>query len=208
MDRLKELETELQQLMKGGFASADAYQRFEEVRVECRQLAFDQKVAAGDFGGALCLCDSQEVAGTIIRLAPLMSDEVLRDTLRYEWPRCEAHRPYRAELVCLFRRVGFVCDSEADPNFADRVTVYRGNLGEKEPVGISWTLDRERAKWFSTWSQSPRAAFLGIDTRGIPTVWQGVVDRNGILGYFTGRGEEEVVLDPQAIQDVRRLSAS
>lgn len=134
MSRLQELESELQAIMKEGFTSAEAYEHFEAVRAECRQLAFDQRSQGGDFAGALMLCDSQEVAGSIVRLAPLMTDNTLRDILRSEWPRCEAHKPYRREMVELLS-ASASCKTERSTS-PSRSSCIAGTSEKKSQVGF------------------------------------------------------------------------
>src|SRR5262245_25929969 len=76
-------------------------------RQEAHERYFHEKLAARDWGGALALRGSEEVGGFLVQLAPNMSDEELKEILKDEWTRIEAHAPYRDELIALFRRTGF-----------------------------------------------------------------------------------------------------
>lgn len=182
----------------------------KECAAALEQAYYEKALAEGDISGALFHRGSEEVAGAIVDLAPALTDEQLREILRSEWTRCEAHRDYRADFVDLFKRVGFVTDvggewsqtKELPARLRGKtVTIYRGNLGEDEPVGIAWTLSRETAKFFASHGMSLRGQFLGLYREdGVPTVWKGKADTKDVLAYFDGRGEKEVVIDPTTIR--------
>lgn len=182
----------------------------EALRRAYKQTLVDERLAARDFTGALCLFGSEAVAGAIVKLAPALTDEQLRETLRDEWTRCEAHRDYRADFIELFKRVGFVTDvgdewsqtKELPARLRGKtVTIYRGNLGEDEPVGIAWTLSKKTAEFFSKHGMSLRGQFLGLYREdGVATVWKAKADTKDVLAYFDGRGEKEVVIDPANIR--------
>lgn len=195
----------------------ETWVEIEERHAEARQSYFDQHIAEGDISGALALCGSEEVARAIVELAPSLSDDQLREVLVDEWTRCEAHKPHRDDFVRLFRQVGFVTDvDEQDENYPARIAakdnrhliaIYRGNAGEREPSGISWTLSRETAEFFAGHSFSVRGKFLGIyNPDGTPTVWRATVPLAGVLAYFDGRTEKEVVVDPATLSNVRRIA--
>lgn len=63
---------------------------------------------------------------------------------------------------------------------------------------MSWTLSREKAEWFAL--RSPRD--------GEPVVYTATVEAEHALGYFIGRGESEVVVEPETLgapRDVRTV---
>lgn len=67
------------------------------------------------------------------------------------------------------------------------VTVYRGvtSYNRKNKNALSWTIDREKAEWFSNRFQT-----------GTGEVWSLKIPKNLILCYFGERGtEEEVIID-------------
>jgi len=74
-----------------------------------------------------------------------------------------------------------------------KVTVYRGTPGSKGRKGISWTLDKERARWFSL-------RFATAKER--PRVWTLEVPGEMILAYLTDRNEDEVVIDPRYLNGI------
>jgi hypothetical protein len=55
---------------------------------------------------------------------------------------------HRAELVRLFRRVGYVSDTTHTLN--GNLVIFRGDLGGNgKPRGISWTRSLRVARWFA-----------------------------------------------------------
>ena len=66
--------------------------------------------------------------------------------------------------------------------------------------GIAWTTEREKAVWFAN-------RFAVLDRFGEPKLLTGVARKEDVLGYFTGRGESEVVMDPAKVkkQNVKEL---
>ena len=75
--------------------------------------------------------------------------------------------------------------------FPEKITVYRGLNSEKQSSdGLSFTINPEKAKWFSN------------RFRGTGKVYWGVINRKDILAYFNRRGEEEVVILPGKINFV------
>lgn len=70
------------------------------------------------------------------------------------------------------------------------IRIYRGSH-RPFPIdrqGLSWTLDREKAEWFSTRLMGTREAY--------PRVLTGTIMRDNVIAYFTDRGEEEIVALP------------
>jgi hypothetical protein len=132
-----------------------------------------------------------------------MSSDELRAVLQEWWTVIEAWSTPEWNEVKLgwLRETGYVSDSRR--SLTGDLTVYRGNLGEPEPAGISWTLSRAKARRFALVAASSRGAFLGMhgDHR-TPTVWRATVESSEVLGYFASRGEEEVVVDPTTLRDV------
>ena len=81
---------------------------------------------------------------------------------------------------------------EALRNLPDEFPVYQGFQGRRDK-GIAWTTDREKAVWFAN-------RFAVLDRFGEPKLLTGVTLKKDVLGYFTGRGESEVVIDPAKVK--------
>ena len=65
----------------------------------------------------------------------------------------------------------------------DEVTIYRGCQKGINENGLSWTLDKAKAKMFST----------RIALEGEPLVLEKKISKSNIIAIFTGRNESEVI---------------
>lgn len=75
--------------------------------------------------------------------------------------------------------------------------VYRGQDGDR-PLGISWTLKREVADKFAHGAATRQANRGG-------TIFDAMWPRGDVLAYLTGRGEEEIILDPKYLNEALAL---
>lgn len=75
----------------------------------------------------------------------------------------------------------------------DPVPVYRGGVEDANEYGLSWTTDRERAEWFAV-------RMTADDEVGV--VLDGLVAKEHVAAYFTGRGESEIVVFDADLVDV------
>jgi hypothetical protein len=73
---------------------------------------------------------------------------------------------------------------------SDLLTLYRGT-SEDLDAGMSWTLDKNKAEWF--------AKRFNKDT---PVVLETVVKASEVYAYYTGRNEQEIVINPFILGDV------
>jgi hypothetical protein len=93
-----------------------------------------------------------------------------------EWRKLfSSNRPHRDRLMDRDEILAY-------NSLADTVKVYRGCQKGINENGISWTLKREKAEWFST-----RFSKDGV-------VLEKEVSKEDILAVFTGRNEFEVVI--------------
>ncbi|WIB65891.1 hypothetical protein [Curtobacterium sp. MCBD17_040] len=106
-----------------------------------------------------------------------------------EWPA----RALSVQLwLYLFERVidngEYLRDAQVRPltDLPELLTLYRGAT-QQHAVGMSWTDDLDRARWFAG-----RFNDVGGST-GV--VWTVTVPRELVLARFDGRGEREYVLD-------------
>jgi hypothetical protein len=70
----------------------------------------------------------------------------------------------------------------------EELRVYRGQSARHLP-GMSWTADRDLARWFAVRLRPEE-----------PTVLSGRVRRDNVLAYLTGRNENELVLLPEHVE--------
>ena len=118
----------------------------------------------------------------------------LRDVLPDVWTLCEFPTRQRSAWLTLFEIVGYVSDTEEA--LEGDLRVFRGWCRPPEARGMSWTLDIEKARWFAH-----RCAPLG----GRARVYEATVQAADVLGYFTERGESEIVVSPRSLQSVRHV---
>lgn len=79
-------------------------------------------------------------------------------------------------------------------NLPEEITVYRGTgKGARHLLGLSWTLDYEKAKWFATrWNK-----------KGV--IYKGKILKENVLAYFSRRNESEVVINVGKLVDVEEV---
>lgn len=77
----------------------------------------------------------------------------------------------------------------------DKVTVYRGvtSYNAKNVRALSWTTDKEKAKWFAH-----RFKENGI-------VYTAQIRKAQILAVFASRGESEIVLNPKGLMQLKKV---
>jgi len=68
----------------------------------------------------------------------------------------------------------------------EQLTVYRGFRRPGKHLAPSWTLDRARAEWFARRPLDRNKGYVATTT----------VAKSSVMAYFTGRGEQEIVLEP------------
>ena len=135
---------------------------------------------------------------TLIRRAKrgYFTAEELKDLTAGAWTDGEmiASNVGFGACIDLFEISGFVTDSEDDSwdKLPDPLTVYRGIDAEYgDANGLAWTLSLERARWFSHY---------GVQGDSGGEVYRTEICKADVLGYFTGRSEEEIVLNPWNVE--------
>ena len=150
-----------------------------------------QAIEAGDWGQVLLWYERPYRLGMLELYKRHMSHEEYREQLASWW--IDAEQPQNnygtRKIVALFKHAGFVMDSdivdwEAMPT---KIPVYRGVHHKRHKRGVSWTLKKERARWFADRYHKP----------GSGHVYMTVVDKREVLGWFEDRGESEIVIDPR-----------
>lgn len=78
---------------------------------------------------------------------------------------------------------------------SDRVTVYRGvtSNNAKNVRALSWTTNKEKAKWFAHRFQENG------------TVYSAQISKTQILAVFSSRGESEIVLNPKGLMQLKKV---
>lgn len=76
------------------------------------------------------------------------------------------------------------------------LTVYRGVSYDGKPNGLSWTLSKDKACWFASRFKSENAKVYKME---IDLYNKNEAD--AILAYFSGRNEDEVVIDTTVLHN-------
>lgn len=72
----------------------------------------------------------------------------------------------------------------------ETLSIYRGCQSFNRK-GWSWTLDKDKAEWFSNRRY-----------KGKPLVLAGEASKQDVLAYFSGRGESEILVQPTKIRGI------
>lgn len=128
------------------------------------------------------------------------SPQETADILRAWWTDAEFIE--RDQALAWFKRAGFVSDNTK--TLDGTLTIYRGICWVAElddpagpDSGIAWTLSKERAEFFAR----RNAKFTGDE--GDPWVLTATVEASKVLGYFTDREEDEIMVDPDDMNVIR-----
>lgn len=70
--------------------------------------------------------------------------------------------------------------------------VYRGVTSGRNPNGMSWTREYDKAEWFS-------------NRFGEGYVLEGTVNKKDTLAFFNRRGEEEIVIEAKNVQNKQKI---
>lgn len=120
-----------------------------------------------------------------------LTAEEARELLIDMWQDTELPSVNLNDPIFLFSELGFLTDDEEGWNkLPDTFTIYRG--GSKD--GISWTLNKDIAKKFNN----------RVYPEENRQLWKAEATKEEVLAYFTGRSEEEIVIDPYWI-DVEEI---
>lgn len=81
---------------------------------------------------------------------------------------------------------------ETYKNLPETFTIYRGVSHGRNPDGMSWTREYNKAEWFS-------------NRFGEGYILEGVARKEDALAFFNRRGEEEIVIEAAKVQDKKKL---
>jgi hypothetical protein len=82
-------------------------------------------------------------------------------------------------------------DYEVFKNLPDKVTAYRGVAVGRNPKGLSWTQNYDKAKWFANrFNEKNKVGYIEMIE----------VDKSKVLAYFNTRDEDELIIYPRGLQ--------
>ena len=124
---------------------------------------------------------------------------MLRKILAWAWTDAENPHVIKSVVLPLFiaaREAGLVTDMEPASVCAimhgPSLTLYRGVSNKRWARGMSWTRSPERAAWFAKRFNKGKGVVVSC-----------TIPPDKFLGAFVGRGEDEVVLNPKQIRDIK-----
>ena len=135
-----------------------------------------------------------------------LSKDDLSDAIRCSWSSIEIISndidvpPSRIRTLLKKCNPLLLMDASEKKGYAslpDVITVYRGVNGlkrQKQIKSFSWSLDKKVAEWFSS----------RFD--GDSHIYQAEIEKNHIFAYFKGRGEEEIVVDPKFLLNMKEIN--
>lgn len=133
---------------------------------------------------------------------PFLEKDVYSEWLADCWSGMEfPHQHPVKRLVSMFKRANQekLMDAEEKKIYdelAPRINVYRGTQSSKAKVrGLSWTFNLEKAKWFAErWKKLNGKVYVASITK------------KHVFAVFTGRGEDEIVLNPMQLREVEEVT--
>lgn len=175
-----------------------------------------QHLNAGDYETYLTLFDSHERLGPLVEIAPLLSDAQFWQLVRFAWMTSETTHRARETWYALLTakrsdREHLMDDEErvALAHLPKKVRIYRGCGDDAGIYGMSWTLDRHRAKRFAFLAHGLRRFLRGEVPADLkPTVAAGWCKNEDILAHFTARDEAEIVINPKHVTVTRAVQWS
>ncbi len=168
-----------------------------------------QFLLAQDFFGYLLLFDSHLRLVPFLALQSRLNDTDYWRTLADIWTSSEWSADLRELWDWLFfqnrdtsEALAMMGESERQrwDDLPPEFTIYRGQQRKTDPVGLAWTLSRNRAEWFAS---RERVRFAAGWTKGPGVVLVGKVSKRDALAYLDHRGEQEVLVPADKVREIR-----
>jgi hypothetical protein len=90
-------------------------------------------------------------------------------------------------------------DRIAFAKLPQEITLYRGYKRGSNRMGLSWSISKERAIWFAQWFASQE---------WLPRLVTGRCWKTDVLAYTNCRQEDEIIINPRKIREVRNLEVA
>ena len=189
----------------GQFVVADLMNNLEELKLWREQVG--SAIDETDSAFQIYMMVTKSYALGFLKFARnSLSEKDFAELLADAWIRTEAPNNdpnlSKRDLLSLFKATDptLLMDEEDYQQFQDLddvVTVYRGvtSMNAKNVKALSWTLDRDTAEWF--------AHRFGENG----TVYEAQIQKQHIYAYFSGRNEDEVIVDPKHLTEITQVQA-
>jgi hypothetical protein len=156
--------------------------------------ALDKARRGCDWSSYLFLHERPYRFSAFMDVADLMDDKSYWEMLASIWSDSENLWQFRDELTPLLNsdrpEKGAMMDEDEREFLAslpDTICVYRGHQRINK-MGHSWTMSYWKARWFAERFQSKETGIL-----------RGFVKKSSIIAVLTGRGEFEIIVDPDHV---------
>jgi uncharacterized protein len=91
------------------------------------------------------------------------------------------------------------CERAFLAKLGGEIRVYRGHAANNRE-GWSWTMSASKACWFARRYADRGTKFAKFMTESVAT---GFVRNRDVVAYLSGRGEYEIIVDPEKVRDLR-----
>jgi len=165
--------------------------RYNEIYLN-KRLKADQSLRKGDFHSLLLMYEKGIRCDVLLELQNRLSGDIYWPLLRNIWIRTEMP----SYNIWVWTRLFFANkkyqelfmseeDREVYRSLPEKVHIYRGYLHPRFAKGISYTLDREVASFFTK--------RFKMKDRSLASVSHKVVNKEDIFAYTNERGEKEII---------------
>ena len=174
--------------------------------IEVRKAAVDDLASQGKWGSYIFRHERPYRLDKLVEVLPLLDDmspEDYWEIVGNVWDDSESPCSHASNRECwriiweqsdVPARQCAADDAELFAELDDEIVIYRGG----EHIGMSWTLDLEKAQWFA----KRNADF----NKEVKTVRRATVSKSDVNWFTSGRGESEIVVaDPDCLVNMSVL---
>ena len=180
-------------------SSSAPEQSVDQMRAEILQ--------SGDYLHYMMTVDSSQRLPALLAINSRLTNEQYWELVREAWMSAEVTLPDKACWLSLLQsdRPGrdhlmTQEEHEALSQLPEVIRIFRGCGSHDGIGGLSWTLNRARAKMFAFYACGPRRLVLTANHQGsIPVVAEATVAKRYVIAHVLDRQEEEIIVDPRNI---------
>jgi hypothetical protein len=162
---------------------------------------------SGDYSHYLMTFDSPQRLPALLAITSRLTNQQYWELVREAWMSAEVTLPDRASWLSLLQsdrpgREHLMTEEEREALscLPEVIRIFRGCGSHDGIGGLSWTLDRVRAKKFAFYACGPRRLVLTAEQHGsIPVVAEATVAKRYVIAHILDRQEEEIIVDPRNI---------
>ena len=156
-----------------------------------KQKALSEAKKEGDFSAYVFLYERPYRVNAFDRIAEKMGDVAYHELLSSIWTDSENIWQVKAlwkKLLKAREKSKSLFMDKKERRVFDKLpevlTVYRGYTNGKNKDGFSYTLSKEKAKWFSE----------RFSHKGAGAVLTRTIEKSKVFAYVDGRGEQEIII--------------